>query len=158
VVEPSAESAPSASTSVVRSNAIGADHPCQLPPVGSLSPRRWGALSVAFLMLYTLGCATPHAILQFAAPSTATSGTPFTVTVTVLYQGMPDTAINSRIHFTSSDPAALVPPDYYFTPSDVGSHTWPKGFILMTAGNQTISGEIILATGINGSAAIIVSP
>ena len=104
------------------------------------------------------GCGTTHATLQFTAPAAVTSGTPFTVTVTVLYEGKPDTVINSRIHFTSSDPAAVLPGDYYFTPTDAGSHTWPNGFILITPGSQTISGEIIAATGINGSANIPVSP
>ena len=65
-----------------------------------------------------------------------------------------DTIINNRVHFTSSDPAALLPGDYYFTPADAGSHTWTNDFVLMTPGNQTISGEIIEATGINGSATV----
>ena len=92
------------------------------------------------------------------APSAATAGIPFTVTINVLYQGKPDTVINSHIHFASSDPAAILPPDYYFTPIDGGSHTWTNGFTLMTPGNQTISGYIFDAMGINGSAAIAVSP
>lgn len=106
----------------------------------------------------TFGCATTHATLDFMAPPTATAGTPFTVSVTVLYGGKPDTVINSHIHFTSSDPAAILPPDYYFTPADAGSHTWTNGFILMTPGSQTLSGDIYDATGINGRANVIVSP
>jgi len=97
-------------------------------------------------------------MLNFNAPAKTIAGTPFTVTVEVLYQGKPDTVINSSIHFTSSDPAAILPADYYFTPADAGSHTWTNGFTLMTTGNQTISGEIAAATGINGSSAITVSP
>jgi hypothetical protein len=151
------KSVPSVEKNVFRFDARDPDNSCRLRLSGVQS-RCLGALSAALLMLYTFGCATPHATLQFTAPSAVTSGAPFTVTVTVLYQGKPDTVINSRIHFTSSDPAAVLPPDYYYTPSDAGSHTWPNGFILMTPGNQTISGEIIEATGINGSAAITVSP
>jgi len=108
-------------------------------------------------MSLTSACATPHAALNFIAPSSAIAGTPFTVTVNVLYQGKPDTVINSPIHFTSSDPSAVLPGDYYFTPTDAGSHTWTNGFTLMTPGDQTISGEIVNATGINGSATIAVS-
>lgn len=104
------------------------------------------------------GCGTVHATLQFIAPSAATAGIPFTVTVNVLYEGKPDTVINSHIHFTSSDFVAGLPPDYYFTPADAGSHTWPDAFTLSTPGNQTISGAIYDATGINGSATISVSP
>jgi hypothetical protein len=136
-------------------------------PIGLTHRWRWirrfgvgriGALAVAFLAGISSGCATPHATLQFLAPSTAQPGIPFTVTVNVIYQGKPDTVINSRIHFSSSDSAAVLPADYYFTPTDAGSHTWTNGFILMTPGNQTISGEIVKATGINGSATIAVSP
>ena len=106
----------------------------------------------------SLACATAHAILSFTAPSEATAGTPFTVTVDVLYQGKRDTVINSAIHFTSSDPAAILPPDYYFTPADAGSHTWNNGFTLSTPGKQTISGQIHDASGINGSVTVAVSP
>jgi len=108
--------------------------------------------------LTSLSCATAHATLQFIAPPTATAGTPFTVTVNVLYQGKPDTEVNSHVHFTTSDPAAILPPDHYFTPADAGSYTWNNGFTLMTPGNQMISGEIFDATGIDGSAIIAVSP
>lgn len=113
-----------------------------------------GVLAVGMMV----GCATPHAILQFTAPPNVTAGTPFSVTVTVLYQGKPDTVINSHIIFTSSDPSAILPGDYTFTPSDAGSHTWTSGFILMTPGSQTISGSIWGSTGINGTAKITVSP
>ena len=115
------------------------------------------ALIAALTATAQSGCGTTHATLDFIAPSTATAGIPFTVTINVLYQGKPDTVINSHIHFTSSDPAAILPPDYYFTPADAGSHTWTNGFTLSTSGEQTISGAIFDATGINGSATIAVS-
>ena len=104
------------------------------------------------------GCATPHAILTFTVPSTAAAGVPFTVTVTVSINGQRDTVINSYIKFTSSDPAAVLPANYYFTPQDAGSHTWTNGFTLRTAGNQTISGSIFDASGINGTVYVAVSP
>lgn len=107
--------------------------------------------------IMTFGCATPHASFQFTAPAKATAGVPFTVTVTTLYEGKPDTVINSGIHFTSSDPNAVLPGDYYFTPSDAGLHTFVNAFVLRTPGNQTISGSIHLVPGINGSATILVS-
>ena len=130
---------------------------------GLSSPRgfdimRICAFTAALVATITSGCGTTHATLDFVAPSTTTSAIPFTVTVNVLYDGKPDTVINSHIHFTSSDPAAVLPPDYYFTPVDAGSHTWTDGFTLSTPGNQTISGAIFDATGINGKAIISVSP
>jgi hypothetical protein len=123
----------------------------------------WPVRCMAPLLLLSaiwilLACATAHAILSFTAPSEATAGNPFTVTVDVLYQGKRDTVINSAIHFTSSDPAAILPPDYYFTPADAGSHTWSNGFTLSTPGKQTISGQIHDASGINGSVTVAVSP
>ena len=116
------------------------------------------AFTAALVATITSGCGTTHATLDFVAPSTATAGIPFTMTVNVLYEGKPDTVINSHIDFTSSDPAAVLPTDYYFTPADAGSHTWTNGFTLSTPGNQTISGAIFDATGINGKAGVSVSP
>jgi hypothetical protein len=116
------------------------------------------ALTVVVALSMTFGCATPHASLDFTAPSNATAGVPFTVTVTVIYEGKRDTIINSYISFASSDPAAVLPPEYRFTPADAGSHTWTNGFTLMTPGNQTISATIYDATGINGTADVSVSP
>jgi hypothetical protein len=106
----------------------------------------------------TFGCGTPHAILDFSAPSTAAAGSAFTVTVTATIGGKRDTIINSYINFTSSDPAAVLPGLYRFTPADAGSHTWTNGFILMTLGNQTVSASIFDASGINGTANVTVSP
>lgn len=123
-----------------------------------LTASRFSMLWISWLLLAASGCGTTHAILNFTAPPTAMPGSPFTVTVNVQYQGKPDTVINSRIHFTSSDPAAVMPPDYYFTPADLGSHTWTNGFTLETSGRQTISGTIVSASGINGTATITVSP
>jgi hypothetical protein len=127
----------------------------------ALSQRGLCLVLTAWVMV---GCGTPHATLQFTAPSTVTAGTPFTVTVTVLYEGKVDTVINSPVHFASSDPAAILPTTYSFTQSDAGSHTWTNGFVLATPGSQTISGYIFLTSndtetsGINGSTKITVSP
>ena len=125
---------------------------------------RWQWRLCVLLAAWTMvSCATPHATLEFTAPPNVVAGTPFTITVTVLYQGKPDTVINSPIHFTSSDPAAILPGNYYFTPSDAGSHTWANAFVLVTPGSQTVSGYIffdpsVTKSGINGSAKITVSP
>lgn len=110
------------------------------------------------IALANSGCGTTHAVLNFTAPHAITAGSPFSVTVTVTVNGNPDTIVNSRIHFTSSDPAAVLPGDYYFTAADAGFHTWTNGFTLTSPGNQTISGEIVDAVGINGMATISVSP
>jgi len=116
------------------------------------------ALMAALAAMSPSGCGTAHATLDFIAPSTTTAGTPFTVTVNVLSQGKADTVIHSPIHFSSSDPAPVLPPDYYFTSADAGSHTWTNRFTLSTPGKQTISGAIFDAKGINGSATLTVTP
>jgi hypothetical protein len=105
-----------------------------------------------------LGCGTPHAVLNFTAPSAVVAGSHFSVTVTATIDGRRDTIINSYIHFTSSDPSAVLPPDYQFTPADAGSHTWTNAFALKTQGDQTISASIFDAAGINGTANVSVSP
>jgi hypothetical protein len=114
-------------------------------------------LTTAIAVLLTFGCATPHAVLDFTAPSTATAGTAFTVTVTAMLGGQRDAMVNSYISFTSSDPSAILPSQYQFTSADAGSHTWTNGFILNTPGSQTISGSLYDASGINGTAAVTVS-
>jgi len=115
-------------------------------------------LTAAIGVVSTLSCATPHAVLNFTAPSAVTAGSPFTVTVTTTINGERDKIINSFISFTSSDPAAVLPPQYRFTPADAGSHTWTNGFILMTPGNQAISATIYDAPGIGGTTRVTVSP
>ena len=122
------------------------------------SALRLSVLTAAIAVSMTFGCGTTHAILEFTAPPTATAGSPFTVTVAVKVDGKRDTIINGGIHFTSSDPAAVLPADYGFTPADAGSHTWTNGFILMTPGNQTISASIADIPGINGGVNVTVSP
>lgn len=105
--------------------------------------------------LITLGCGA-HATLDIAAPSSAAAGSPFTVTVTAMVGSTRDTVINSPIHFTSSDKAAALPADYYFTANDAGSHTFTNGVTLMTPGSQGITAIVIGAPGINGSANVTV--
>src|SRR5215471_5679141 len=124
---------------------------------GEIRPLSHG-LRLTALLVFALsmapGCATPHAVLTFAAPATAPAGSPFTDTVTVPYAGKRDTSINSYINFTSSDPAAILPSLSRFTAADAGSHTWVNGFTLMTPGTQTVSATIYDARGINGSATV----
>jgi hypothetical protein len=134
---------------------------CRFRRVGSrIAPpaRRLILFTTAIAMSMTFGCGAPHAILDFSAPSTATAGSPFTVTVTVTVRETRDTIINSIISFTSSDPAAVLPAPYQFTAADAGSHTWTNGFTLMTPGNQTISASIFDASGINGTTSVTVTP
>ncbi len=122
------------------------------------SAPKLGVLTLAMAVSMAFGCGTTHAILEFTAPPSVTAGSPFTVTVTVTAGGKRDAVINGAIHFTSSDPTAVLPADYGFNPADAGSHTWINGFVLMTPGNQTISASIDNIPGINGIVNLTVSP
>jgi hypothetical protein len=122
------------------------------------SALRLVALTATIAISVTLGCGDPHAILNFTAPSSAAAGSPFTVTVTATVGGRRDTIVNNYILFSSSDPAAILPGIYQFTPADAGSHTWTNGFTLKTPGSQTISAHMYDASGINGTASVSVVP
>jgi hypothetical protein len=91
-------------------------------------------------------------------PSSATAGTPLTFTVTAKdAQGNTDPTYTGTVHFTSSDPAATLPADYTFSAADNGTHTFPNGVTLKTAGNQTVTAtDTASTTGTSGT--ITVNP
>jgi hypothetical protein len=114
-------------------------------------------LGAAWAVGVLLSCGTAgHANLEISAPSSVFTNTPFSVTVTAMYQGKVDTVINGPIHFTTTDQAAHLPTLYVFTAADAGSHTF-TGFTLVTPGNQTITVSDYDATPIAGSANIVVT-
>lgn len=115
------------------------------------------ALTAAMAGSITSGCATKYATLDIIAPTTATAGMAFTITVTAMVSGQRDTIFNSEIHFTSSDKAATLPGDYQFTESEGGTHTFTGLTALMTPGTQTITATVTTSPGINGSTTIVVS-
>lgn len=87
----------------------------------------------------------PAAAMSIAAPETATVAAPFDVTVTLLDRfgnvatgasGPPP--YTGTVHFTSTDPLAMLPPDYTFTASDAGVHRF-SDVVLLTPGDQTIT-------------------
>jgi hypothetical protein len=85
----------------------------------------------------------------FSSPTTA--GAVGSVTVTALdSSGNTMTGYTGTVHFSSSDPQAVLPGDYTFTAADQGVHTFTNGVTLKTAGSQTIT-----ATGTTIPAGII---
>ncbi len=54
--------------------------------------------------------------------------------------GVTDTSYRGTVHFTTTDPSAVVPPDYTFTAGDNGVHSFPaaSGVKFQTAGTQSI--------------------
>jgi hypothetical protein len=127
------------------------------PGIGSvLAALRLWLLGALVAGLVTFGCGA-YATLEISAPPSAIAGSPFTITVTAMVGGNRDRIVNSPIKFTSSDPAAVLPPIYYFNANDAGSHTFTNGVTLMTAGSQSITATAIGAAGLTGRANVTVS-
>ena len=115
------------------------------------------ALCLGMAGLVMSGCGSPVATLNISTPSTAISGSPFTITITAMLNGSQDKIFNDEIHVTSSDPAAVLPSDYQYTATDAGSHTFPNGVTLRTPGRQTINVGITTSPGITGTTTVTVS-
>src|SRR5262245_9384897 len=83
---------------------------------------------------------TPKPVIHgsLAAPTSATAGTAIDVTVTAQDEnGDPVLNYTGTVHFTSTDPQAVLPVDYTFTPADGGSKTFTV--TLKTAGTRTVT-------------------
>jgi len=78
--------------------------------------------------------------LSIGGPSSVKSGTAFTITVTALdpYNNVA-AGYRGTVHFTSSDPRAVLPENYLFTAGDGGAHTFTNGVTLKKTGTQTIT-------------------
>ncbi len=53
-----------------------------------------------------------------------TAGTASNVRVIAMQAGVIDTTYTGTIHFTSTDPMAVLPPNYTFVAGDAGVHTF----------------------------------
>jgi hypothetical protein len=91
-------------------------------------------------------------------PSPVIAGNQGTFTVTTEDQlGETVTSYRGRVHFASSDPVAVLPPDYTFTAGDNGSRQFTAR--LLTAGTQTITATDTADPSIAGTQiGIIVRP
>ncbi len=70
-------------------------------------------------------------------PTPVTAGTPENFTVSMVNSsGSPVTSYTGTVHFTSTDPQAVLPANYTFTSTDAGSHTFTA--TLDTAGLRSI--------------------
>src|SRR2546428_13585415 len=87
--------------------------------------------------------------LTLTAPSTATHGIAFNLTVTAKdTYGNITPGYTGTIHLTSSDSAAALPANYTFLASDNGVHTF--SVTLNTVGAQTVAATDTLNSQING--------
>jgi hypothetical protein len=80
---------------------------------------------------------------------TLTAADPFNNTVTS-YAG--------SVHFTSSDPQAVLPADYTFVSADLGVHTFNQAATLMTPGIQTVAATDTSNAAVTGQASMTVLP
>jgi hypothetical protein len=103
---------------------------------------------------------TPGAATHFSV-STANpyvAGVGHTVTVKALdAYGNVATGYRGTIHFTSSDPAAVLPPNYTFTAADAGVHAFSGGLRLKTVGSRSVTATDTLTATINGSQTVTVT-
>jgi hypothetical protein len=84
-------------------------------------------------------------------------GYPMTVIITAFGpNGTLDTGYTGTIHFTSSDPKAVLPADYTFIPGDAGSHTFTVVF--GTSGKRTITVTDITLPALSGTSTTSVKP
>jgi hypothetical protein len=89
-------------------------------------------------------------------PSPSTAGQAGTVTITALNaDGTVNTGYAGTVHFTSSDPQAVLPVDYTFTAADQGVHTFST--TLKTAGTQSITAADTTGSVIGGEVGIVVN-
>jgi large repetitive protein len=95
--------------------------------------------------------------LTLTAPATAITGVSFSVTVTVR-----DAANNlatgyaGTVHFSSTDPASVLPANYTFLAADAGTHTF--SVILSTGGTRSITATDTVTGSLTSTATLIVNP
>ena len=105
----------------------------------------------------TSGAAIPDLLNISSSPTTDTTGAgqSFTVTAFSPNRGT-DTHYTGTIHFTSSDPQAVLPASYTFTATDAGTHTFSA--TLNTVGIQSITATDSVTATITGSTSVTVNP
>gem|GEM_PF-918063 len=96
--------------------------------------------------------------LSISAPSTATAGTSFSVTVTALDQNNNvATGYRGTVTFTTVDSGVghVIPGNYTFQASDAGVHTFTNGVTLVSIGNKTVTATDTVTSSITGTSSAI---
>ncbi len=90
--------------------------------------------------VHVLGLPVTNQVVVSGFPTSTTAGVAGSVTVTVEDgNGQPLTNYTGTVHFTSTDPQAMLPADYTFVSGDGGTHTFTNGVTLKTAGTQSVT-------------------
>jgi CSLREA domain-containing protein len=80
----------------------------------------------------------PAVSIALLTAASSTAGQPLSLTVNAFAAGgNPAATFADTVHFSSSDPQAVLPGDYAFVPADVGSHLFT--LTLRTSGSQTVT-------------------
>ena len=116
------------------------------------------SLSGALAGITVMQAGATAAALTAAAPSQVSSGTQTAVSVFALSAaGRIATNYQGTLHFQSSDPNAVLPPDYTFTAQDEGVHVF--NFNLGTVGLQTLTiTDVASPQSLTATLKITVSP
>jgi hypothetical protein len=89
--------------------------------------------------------------LVVVAPSTATAGTAFSLSVTAQdVFGNTATGYAGTVHFTTTDSQYVLPSDYTFAPANNGVHTFST-VTLKSAGSQTVTATDTVTSAITGT-------
>jgi uncharacterized repeat protein (TIGR01451 family) len=103
-------------------------------------------------------CVSAPPVFKLTTPADGVGPSlPFNGTLAIQSSVAPFTlgGYTGTVHFTSSDPQAVLPADYTFLPTDAGSHQF--SFTLKTLGDQTINVIDTHSAGFTGTATINVN-
>jgi uncharacterized repeat protein (TIGR01451 family) len=103
-------------------------------------------------------CVSAPPVFKLITPTVGTGPSlPFNGTLTIQSSVSPFalSAYRGTVHFTSSDPQAVLPADYTFVQADAGSHQF--SFTLTTLGDQTITITDTRSGGFVGTATVNVN-
>jgi hypothetical protein len=105
---------------------------------GVLNPA-FGALKASDFEVIQLGW-HPAVTFVLTLPSEVGAGDAESATLTAYNANYTiATGYTGTVQFTSTDGSATLPPSYTFLPTDNGTHTFTNGFILRTAGMQSVT-------------------
>ena len=107
----------------------------------AISPYAFWAVGIQAATTVFQTLAETYCALHFVvtAPASTRAGSAFSVVVAVKDgAGTTNAGYRGTVHFTSSDGGATLPPDYTFTPGDIGFHSF-GGVVLNTPGSQTVT-------------------
>jgi uncharacterized repeat protein (TIGR01451 family) len=103
-------------------------------------------------------CVSAPPVFNMVTPAAgAGPALPFSLTLTIQSSVAPFALAGYRgtVHFTSSDPQAILPADYTFLPGDAGAHQF--SFTLKALGDQTITVTDTHSAGFTGTATVNVN-